>query len=68
MLIYINIYIYQFELFIIQLDNRLAGQKYIFGDDLTETDINLYTSFIRFDKIYYTYFKVNDTLSRKYRY
>ena len=36
----------------------LAGKRYLTGDQLTEADVRLYTTLIRFDKVYVGTFKV----------
>lgn len=42
-----------------QLDARLAGQRYLVGDRLTEADWRLFTTLIRFDAVYVGHFKCN---------
>ncbi|MDG6080177.1 glutathione S-transferase family protein [Erythrobacter litoralis] len=42
-----------------ELEDRLEGQEWLIGDRLTETDIRLWTTLIRFDPVYYTHFKCN---------
>ena len=42
-----------------ELDQRLAGQRYLVGDRLTEADIRLFTTLVRFDAVYYLHFKCN---------
>jgi putative glutathione S-transferase len=41
------------------LDQRLAAQRYLFGDRLTEADWRLFTTLIRFDAVYVGHFKCN---------
>ncbi len=38
---------------------RLADRSYLVGDRLTEADIRLFTTLIRFDSVYYGHFKCN---------
>lgn len=37
----------------------LEGQRYVCGDVLTEADVCLFTTLIRFDPVYHTHFKCN---------
>ncbi len=41
------------------LTERLAGQRYLVGDHLTEADIRLFTTLVRFDAVYHGHFKCN---------
>ncbi len=41
------------------LEARLAHQRYLVGDRVTEADIRLFTTLVRFDAVYYGHFKCN---------
>jgi len=41
------------------LEGRLAGQRYLVGDQLTEADWRLFTTLVRFDAVYVGHFKCN---------
>ncbi len=41
------------------LESRLAGQRYLVGDCITEADWRLFTTLIRFDAVYVGHFKCN---------
>jgi glutathionyl-hydroquinone reductase len=41
------------------LESRLATQRFLTGDQLTEADIRLFTTLVRFDAVYYGHFKCN---------
>ena len=42
-----------------ELEDRLDRQDWLVGDSLSETDIRLWTTLIRFDPVYHTHFKCN---------
>lgn len=42
-----------------QLEERLATQRYLVGDTITEADWRLFTTLIRFDAVYHGHFKCN---------
>ncbi|WP_455384341.1 glutathione S-transferase family protein [Acidihalobacter prosperus] len=42
-----------------QLEDRLEGRDYLFGDTPTEADWRLFTTLARFDAVYHTHFKCN---------
>ena len=42
-----------------ELEQRLADQRYLLGDVLTEADWRLFTTLIRFDPVYHGHFKCN---------
>ena len=41
------------------LSERLAAQRYLVGDSITEADIRLFTTLVRFDTVYHGHFKCN---------
>ena len=41
------------------LEQRLAGQRYLCGNRLTEADWRLFTTLLRFDAVYHGHFKCN---------
>ncbi|MEY2847635.1 MAG: hypothetical protein RI885_300 [Actinomycetota bacterium] len=41
------------------LERRLAGQRFLVGDTMTEADIRLFTTLARFDAVYHGHFKCN---------
>ena len=41
------------------LEARLATQRYLIGDTLTESDWRLFTTLVRFDAVYVSHFKCN---------
>ncbi|MBM0278531.1 glutathione S-transferase family protein [Micromonospora tarensis] len=41
------------------LSERLAGQRYLMGDTITEADVRLFTTLVRFDVAYHGHFKCN---------
>jgi glutathionyl-hydroquinone reductase len=42
------------------LEERLAdGRRYLMGDRLTEADVRLFTTLVRFDAVYHNHFRCN---------
>ncbi|HEY8532867.1 MAG TPA: glutathione S-transferase C-terminal domain-containing protein [Micromonospora sp.] len=41
------------------LEERLRHQRYLLGDTITEADIRLFTTLVRFDAVYHGHFKCN---------
>ncbi len=41
------------------LSERLASQRYLIGDTITEADVRLFTTLVRFDPVYSGHFKCN---------
>jgi putative glutathione S-transferase len=41
------------------LEERLADQRYLVGDTITEADVRLFTTLVRFDAVYHGHFKCN---------
>ena len=41
------------------LEERLTGQRYLVGDTITEADVRLFTTLVRFDAVYFSHFKTN---------
>jgi putative glutathione S-transferase len=41
------------------LEQRLAGRRYLLGDAITEADVRLWVTLARFDAVYYSHFKAN---------
>ncbi len=42
-----------------ELEERLDGQRYLAGGQLTEADVRLWVTLARFDAVYYSHFKCN---------
>src|SRR5690554_2317214 len=42
-----------------ELDQRLAQQRYLTGEQITEADWRLFTTLVRFDAVYHGHFKCN---------
>ncbi len=42
-----------------RLEERLASQRYLVGDQITEADVRLFTTLVRFDAVYHGHFKCN---------
>ena len=41
------------------LEERLAGRRYLFGGQITEADVRLWVTLARFDAVYVTHFRTN---------
>jgi glutathionyl-hydroquinone reductase len=41
------------------LEDRLAGRRYLLGDAITEADVRLWVTLVRFDSVYHYHFKAN---------
>ncbi|KPV45382.1 glutathione S-transferase family protein [Alicyclobacillus ferrooxydans] len=50
-----------------ELEERLSTRRFLFGDFITDSDVRLYTTLVRFDAAYYTAFKTNRNLIREFR-
>lgn len=42
-----------------QLEERLGTRRYLVGDSITEADVRLFTTLVRFDPVYHGHFKCN---------
>ncbi|GAB3446882.1 glutathione S-transferase family protein [Actinophytocola sediminis] len=42
-----------------RLSERLASRRYLLGDAITEADVRLFTTLVRFDAVYHGHFKCN---------
>ncbi len=49
-----------------EMEARLSQQMYLFGDSLTESDLYLFATLVRFDEIYFPLFKCSYRLIRDY--
>ena len=47
-------------------EDVLADQRYLVGEELTEADVAMFTTLIRFDHVYHTHFKCNVRRVRDY--
>jgi putative glutathione S-transferase len=41
------------------LEERLSDRRYLMGASITEADVRLFTTLVRFDAVYYSHFKCN---------
>jgi len=48
------------------LESRLAERRWLCGEQLTEADLRLFTTAVRFDAVYYSHFKCNLRQLRDY--
>lgn len=42
-----------------ELESRLEGRRYLVGDSITEADVRLWPTLVRFDAVYHNHFKCN---------
>ncbi len=42
-----------------RLEDRLAGRRFLMGGSITEADVRLFTTLVRFDPVYHGHFKCN---------
>lgn len=42
-----------------RLEERLANRRYLMGETITEADVRLFTTLVRFDAVYHGHFKCN---------
>ena len=42
-----------------RLEERLTTRRYLIGDQITEADVRLFTTLVRFDPVYFGHFKCN---------
>src|SRR5690606_36723800 len=49
-----------------ELEERLSTRRFLFGDFITDSDVRLYTTLVRFDAAYYTAFRTNRNLIREF--
>jgi putative glutathione S-transferase len=47
-------------------EDVLADQRYLVGEELTEADVAMFTTLVRFDHVYHTHFKCNVRRVRDY--
>ncbi|MBY9080532.1 glutathione S-transferase C-terminal domain-containing protein [Paenibacillus sp. HN-1] len=50
-----------------ELEERLSTRRYLHGNRLTDSDVRLYTTLVRFDAAYYTAFRANRRRIADYR-
>jgi glutathionyl-hydroquinone reductase len=48
-------------------DAHLASRRYLCGPALTEADVRLFVTLVRFDEVYVVHFKTNRKLIREYK-
>lgn len=50
-----------------ELEQRLSKQRFLFGDKITDSDVRLYTTLVRFDAAYFSAFNTNRNLIREFK-
>ena len=51
-----------------ELEERLSKQRFLFGYFITDSDVRLFSTLVRFDAAYYTAFNTNRNLIRDFKY
>lgn len=49
-----------------EVEGILSEQRYIAGNVITEADVRLFPTLVRFDEVYVVYFKTNKKCMREY--
>ncbi|MFC5468047.1 glutathione S-transferase family protein [Cohnella suwonensis] len=49
-----------------ELETRLSTRRFLHGDFITDSDVRLYTTLVRFDAAYYSAFRTNRNLIREF--
>lgn len=49
-----------------ELEERLSNKRFLFGDYITDSDVRLYSTLVRFDVAYYTAFHTNRNLIKEF--
>lgn len=49
-----------------ELEERLSTQRFLFGDYITDSDVRLYSTLVRFDVAYYSLFNTNRNLIKEF--
>ena len=50
-----------------KIEELLSGKEFLMGSQLTEADVRLYTTLIRFDSVYHGHFKCNLRMLKEYK-
>lgn len=50
-----------------RVEKKLQGKTFLVRERLTEADIRLFTTLVRFDPVYYVHFKCNRTMIREFK-
>lgn len=49
------------------IEDQLSDTKFLTGDSITEADLRLFPTLIRYDEVYHTHFKCNGKLIREFK-
>ena len=50
-----------------KVESQLSNTRFLTGDSLTEADLRLFPTLIRYDEVYHTHFKCNGKMVREYK-